>query len=743
MSYRSENWPIKLLVLCAYYFGLIYFLIKPLWYENLSRNHVKSTYNTNEGYVPNIIPGTAPKSFRTKFTVQNQMDLSKIKSINLLFATYQQTIETTSFKIISANGHCVFEPNTKNLVDNASVSFLKKDCQIQFFSVGEDLFLEINTVTDGHNIALWTTKSANLFEPQDFFINNESSRAYPVGGVAYDEMALKNRAAILGEIWGPDTFNKRLTVALALLILSPFLLLLPLSSRINVPLLTLLMSWTIMTLFALLSPPLQAPDEADHFITYADLIQKPNLSSEILVTMNKSHYDRVFCHDIERIDSYSIQHPLNQPWPKHAPILNVIERSPTVAIAWRLYDQYLPSSSALEALLNARSMNAVYIAVILSSAALLFTLRAGGMFGSLVFCTVATLPTFWMFASHLSNHTFLFSGYIALMIGALSLLRFKRIHMPSIIFACLLITVTAFSGRSSVLTVGTFIGLLLISTVMIEKQWMSYLLTTGGLLLVIGISLFQLQGTPYLAGIAVQINAFIGKIQYYIFAIPFILLTLIFLRKIIKDLELRTKKNSKFWPIFFYLTVAGLLLLAVLPLMKKINLPNIEFMEKPSLSSYMKQSYLALITNFGLGGDDFLVIRTLWGGFGCPDNFYSQKMVDFLKIATLLGWGQVLYWSVHLRRFSSLSKVFGIKALSLLYFALLTFACWSMVATVLGRYNVGFALLILSVSSFGYYQTATMLRGKLKANTLASIFILLTSQIAFFSLREILVRYYA
>ena len=185
-------------------------------------------------------------------------------------------------------------------------------------------------------------------------------------------------------------------------------------------------------------------------------------------------------------------------------------------------------------------------------------------------------------------------------------------------------------------------------------------------------------------------------------------------------------------------------LLLALPSLHIVHLPNIEFTTPPAQWRYVKLAVYTLFTNLGIGGDDFLVIRTLWGGFGCPDNFFSQTLIDLFKAAALAGVFLLLIGQLYKKKIADFAKSCMILALALAYYGLLAAACWQTGSTLHGRYILGFVMIVLAVSVCGYSQ---LLVSKQKDQADSSAWVLFVSgalvQIALSTLEQLILRYYA
>ena len=740
---------IKILSLLLFYAGIFYFVIKPLGVDPTRRQHVRATYDTGGSYVPLPMGIDEHHQHKMSLTARHGLDLSRLETIDLYFATYVQTLKLKQIEIKTAPGDCRFISDTRTLHDNEYLHFKKAECDVESLAAGESLYLFIETTDLDKNIALWSTKGANRYEPantQDLVIHAKDGDYYPVGGLGFEfKPTFDNRAAMIERVWGQALPAYTLQLLVAGLLLVPALFWLGGVVPWTVSLVTFVVSTILMALFTLVAPPLQAPDEATHFWNYVHINGRDHLKDEILTDINRSHYERVFCHDLERLDSADLSENLKGAWPEHGFLLDVENRTLAGFKIWKAYDALIGGGTPLRVLLEARGLNALLIAGLLAGGSFLLSVAFGGPFGLTPLLSAMMMPTFWFFASHLSNHTFIIAGYIGLMILTLALLRADRPAKGLVIASMSLVLLSMTAGRASMLAMAVALALLGIGAIFSRDGFKFYL---GNLIfwpLAAGAMIFSLRGTPYFANTNDQILRFVGNIGLKFLLIPVILgAGLVLARLCVAKSEVSPiwKKMSSRILIFSALLFFAFLL--ALPSVHIVHLPNIEFTAAPSQWRYVKLAVYTLFTNLGIGGDDFLVIRTLWGGFGCPDNFFSQTLIDLFKVTALVGLFLLVTGQLYKKQFADFVKVCMILMVSLAYYVLLAAACWQTGSTLHGRYILGFVMIVMAVSVYGYYQ---LLAAKQKDQVGGTAWMLLMcgvfTQIALATLQQLILRYYA
>ena len=741
---------IKILAALIFYAGIFYFVIKPLWLEPLRHQHVRATYDTSGGYVPRPLAANESGEHKLFLTARNGLDLRHLETIDLLIATYVQTLKVHQIEIRATRGDCRFISDARKIHDNEYLHFKRLKCDVESLAAGESLQLFIQTQDLGKNIALWSTRSPNRYEPantQDLVIHATDGDYYPVGGLGFEfQPTFRDRAAMIEQVWSPAIPPHVLECLVAVLMALPLLLV---RRHISPPIaacFTFVLAMMLMTLFTLIAPPLQAPDEATHFWNFVHIDGKDHLKDQILKDINRSHYERVFCHDLEKLDSADLAESLNAPWPEHGFLLDLSARSFAGHKMWQAYNLVIGDGHALRVLLLARSLNAALIATLLAVGTYLLATTFGAYYGFTALLSVMMMPTFWFFATHLSNHTFIICGYIALMMLSLMVLRSNAKLGRAVWPMMSVVLLSLLAGRASMLTMVIGTALLYLAALFGRRGLRYNFLQVIFWPICAGLIILLLRDTPYFAFTLGQVGQHADTFGLMIWAIPLLLLlSLVICRAGLIRLNAHGRTDRWLTKSVLILLASGVIAILLLPGIRQFNLPNIEFSPAPEKWQYVKLAIYTLITNLGVGGNDFLVIRTLWGGFGCPDNFLSQGFVDLLKIVMVGGIFLALACPLLKGRFADFLKVSAILSLSLIYYVLLAIACWKTGSTLHGRYILGFAMLLLAVAMHGYHEFSRWISRKwsVSADGLTLLWLGIATQVAFATLSELMTRYYA
>ncbi len=179
--------------------------------------------------------------------------------------------------------------------------------------------------------------------------------------------------------------------------------------------------------WALLTPPLQAPDEADHFLGFfgmkdTGLTARP----DVLAWANRMHFERLKFRRGEGFNGAHVAAPQSGPWAWHIAAVDVQSRSPLTYRVWRALAREFADSgfSAGIWLLVLRAANALALSAAISLAGFAVARfgqsrgNGAGQAASVAFTTVLLLiPTFCLLAVHASNYGSLLAGLVILFAG--------------------------------------------------------------------------------------------------------------------------------------------------------------------------------------------------------------------------------------------------------------------------------------------------------------------------------------
>ncbi|MEO8204270.1 MAG: hypothetical protein ABI630_10420, partial [Betaproteobacteria bacterium] len=253
-------------------------------------------------------------------------------------------------------------------------------------------------------------------------IEGRSMGALGTAGTLVSGPAL-SRAELLAFMWGPEFSGPIVTATslalLALCIAGAAALLKP-RGPVGTGLGAFVLCAGLAGNWALLTPPLQAPDEADQFLGF---FERPFPSTvarpDVLAWANRMHFERIKFRRNQGLNGAYVDTPLTGGWAAHIAPVEMHTRAPLTFLAWQGLARAF-SGTGLSAgvwLLLLRSVNALALAAALSLAcgalaAMARTPPGGERRQDPIAFLVPLLliPTFFFFAVHVSNYGFFMAG---------------------------------------------------------------------------------------------------------------------------------------------------------------------------------------------------------------------------------------------------------------------------------------------------------------------------------------------
>ncbi len=163
---------------------------------------------------------------------------------------------------------------------------------------------------------------------------------------------------------------------------------------------------------AVISPPFQGPDEADHFLTYAETNAKPQLFDGALALANRGHLMRIMTRPMEKFGCPDVDRPIEGGWSE---IIGPTPpgRSPLCRLVWKSLGFIEYQADAGWVLLTIRILNGILVGCFLAGS--LFVATTAIKYGWLTpwFAIPALLiPCISYYSTVVSNYPFLIAGYL-------------------------------------------------------------------------------------------------------------------------------------------------------------------------------------------------------------------------------------------------------------------------------------------------------------------------------------------
>lgn len=180
----------------------------------------------------------------------------------------------------------------------------------------------------------------------------------------------------------------------------------------------------LAVLYAVLVPPLQAPDEPDFLQMFAEVVKRPDIAGETETLAKIGHLDRIMNHDDERFRPSDVGTPFARPWPPASgPPPGAGKNSVTAALWWSGLSRVMPQLGAPGSLLAIRLANTALFALCLGVATLMLLVVSRGVVTApqTVCLTLLLVPTLPFFATYVSEFSILTLAYLWVAVAAVGL----------------------------------------------------------------------------------------------------------------------------------------------------------------------------------------------------------------------------------------------------------------------------------------------------------------------------------
>jgi hypothetical protein len=473
-------------------------------------------------------------------------------------------------------------------------------------------------------------------------------------------------------------------------------------------------------LYAVLVPPLQAPDEIDHALTFAQLAERPELEEQLAILSRRAHFERIHFQPEERLRPVDVGKPLAIAWGTETFAQAVAGRSLTTWLWWRLLSYVLEPLSAPHVLLLIRLANALLFAVSLGIGTALMLLTSAGRVAAPAAAALCLLliPTLPFFAMHLSEFALLTSTYIVIAAATAAMfLDGGRVHWLGLPFGLAVAALVA-GGRSG-LPFGATVAAVLAARVLLGSpgapeagarvdRRRSLVFWAG---LAVGPLLFtQLSTTAFRDGLwppdASQVPAWFKSAAEFLRSNPSVLVVAIPIglaaELAVAWIRRRLPTPGRFTGGVVTATcvIAAGGVIASLAASLFLTYPVLPFLEvsRPeSALAYGRQVLRVVVTGFRIGNHDWLISQSFWSGFGWADTLPGTGFVTILVLLTAAALVALL---LQVARERNLRRAVWLAALSLGWSVTVVgyaISSYYLHRNLLGRYLVGLFLSILAI----------------------------------------------
>lgn len=175
--------------------------------------------------------------------------------------------------------------------------------------------------------------------------------------------------------------------------------------------------------YAVLVPPLQAPDEPDHLLSFAQLTGRPALAEATSAWARRIHFYRTTFIGGERFTPADRETPYGRDWdPAKVFAENVRHRSSTATRLWQALAPVVPDQ-APHALLLFRCADAIVFGAAFALGTALLSATAAVSLSGLLALILLAVPTLPFFGMHMSELTLTIFAFVVAGYGAVLLLE--------------------------------------------------------------------------------------------------------------------------------------------------------------------------------------------------------------------------------------------------------------------------------------------------------------------------------
>ncbi|TAM52322.1 MAG: hypothetical protein EPN53_05985 [Acidobacteria bacterium] len=381
------------------------------------------------------VPTTGEVHVHTLRLFTSRKDMPRLSEIRLFLATYKTRPHLLSARLLVAGTPCTYDtPPQATLEDNSLLSFFPaKGCSDASDRASGKLELAVRIKGPGE-VALWTFLPPAADANPAWIAVSEPGTA--VGGVrpvvrgtSFDTPPPTHlkRIDLLAYMWQLSQRPTWLWIvligsfgtALAGALIFPMLALpeapggVRASSALTGGFGAFCVATALAVAYAVLVPPLMAPDEPFHLLGFAALNGDAKVTSDTADWTKLTHLVRIRFHGNEHFRSEDI----GKPWPVADPYLGataVRVRSGTATAYWKVLGRLIANRSAEQTLLAMRLVNALVFGLAVGAATALGIALTSVAYPQLVCFPFFFVPTLPFFAMMASDYSVLCAAYVLL-----------------------------------------------------------------------------------------------------------------------------------------------------------------------------------------------------------------------------------------------------------------------------------------------------------------------------------------
>ncbi len=665
--------------------------------------------------VPKALNRTADGQLSYAVVTEMPALIARARELRILVATYHTTPTIKSATLRFNRSDCEFRLSAPVVhADNGHLVLTKQaSCEFQP-RVAHDhgkLILE----SDAPALAVWLVRPVKGTQRiEDMALGDKNRQLALLGSILNDaphEPPARHVWHVLAHSWSlsrGDLAPLGWVLAVASILLLFGLLAARQRPAIGYAALFLAFAWA----YAVVTPPFQGPDEADHFLDFAKVNDRKDIAETALYLANRGHFERIKFRTSENLTIADTVHPeLRTRWARHVAPRSDAIRTPLAPLLWQAEHAVLHNLDAGRMLLGVRLVNALLIAMCLWLGLRVFYGASRDRLATLVLgASIVALPTLPFFAMHTSDYTPLIGIYIGIACLFAGCVISGRIGYPTaaaIGFATGIAFVSSRSASAMPAVALTFVTLGLALT---PGQNFVAKLKRGWATLLFVIVAFHLALPLGPASFFAYVERKVGIPLWLLDAGVIVAAALLVAGGIaVRQFWRRLPERISIGKLGRYGATAIVAFLCLGAFLGTRHLIDIEPMRpslRPSAFSYIGLCLSALLTSLPFGAQsDFFMSGSLWGGFGWLDAMPPDWMVKLLKAPQTLGLAALAILAAR-GTLSPTAMTWHTAALAaaLAWVAALAVAARIVGYNLHGRYLLGVYLVLQTVAALGGYQ---------------------------------------
>jgi hypothetical protein len=647
---------------------------------------------------------------------------SETAILSIPVATYNETVKISSAVLLDSTGKELAKAEEDfRQEDNAFIRF-EIDSSLKVDQWPSQVHLKIKSKKA--RLAIWgkkTEPTENNADKTFIFVNPQDQATFAVNGKNLILHSPENLSPfqLLNFMWSWDlnAVTGYSFVHLAVFFLLVFSIRSFTLNRFMLRSILASVFFGLSIFYCYVFPPLQAPDEPDHILSYARITESTELANTLLKFAQNEHFERLKFNGEEKFSKKDMAASFDQPFAGHISDSIMEERSVPTVDFWKILGPVVKKiNGAGKQIFVMRALNvlALTFSFALSLIWIAFRKPEKSAALSLIWGTLLLYsPILLFFGLHVSNY-FLTVAF-GILCCTFTLKKFsgadgiRSLHYAGLGFA---IMGMQFSSSAGLTMLGFWFPFLFLFSKVNEKNTLIHSAMKSAYLalgLTFGLLIMARGNISTTFGslsnfLDILINPGLWKSNKIMLAIvscatlPIVCFSGL-------PLELMQKQ-------FFKKTLSGFHLLLVMTFLAALIAPlflhsrqllDIE-VDAGAISAfqYMKEVLKVMFMNFGFGSVDFYLSSSYWGGMGWLESDFDNTFVIFLRTLATLGIGFQLL-SVQ-RSGSVRDQLFNIAMVSGLIGLLIgsSIALGNQRINYHGRYMIPFYLPYLAWSSIGY-----------------------------------------